>query len=236
MRDVRHSGVRGVPVIARLACLATAVFAAGCMGPPFGAPIPIYDEQSCVERALRRNPDPAAVDAARVAFGEECDAGHADACSALGVMNERGVGGPADPSRAVALYARACDFGNVHGCTNLAVARIEGISGAREVRFAARLLDPACDLGEPRACLYLARLYDAGDGRSRDRALAAHLFEVACDGDEPSACVARADHLAQAGRRAGALKFYGKACPLGDDRACAYGASRRPSPESDARD
>jgi TPR repeat protein len=79
------------------------------------APIPIHDEQSCVERALRRNPDPAAVDAARVAFGEECDAGHADACSALGVMNELGVGRPADPSRAVALYARACDFGNVHG-------------------------------------------------------------------------------------------------------------------------
>jgi TPR repeat protein len=218
MRDVRVSDVAG-----GFACAWLVLTLAGCAGPPFGPPKPVYDEQGCVENALRREPDPAAVAAARVTFGEKCDAGHADACSALGVMNELGVGGAIDPERAIALYARACDFGNVHGCTNLAVARLEGSGGPRAARFAARILEPACDLGEARACLYLARLHEAGDGTSRDDALAARLFEVACDGEEAPACVARAERLARAGRPAGASAFYGKACSLGDARACAFG-------------
>jgi TPR repeat protein len=222
MRAVRSSEAGGAAV---LASSWLAVSVTGCLVSYSRTPAPHFDEQACLEQALRRDPDLRTFEKAPVAFGKACSEGHPEACSALGVMNEIGVGVPANPARAVALYDRACRSGNVHGCTNLAVARIEGIGGPRDVRLAARLLEPSCDRGDARACLYLARLHDVGEGTSQDHALADWLFEVACDGEEASACVARAESLANAGRRAQASEFYDKACSLGDARACARDAS-----------
>jgi TPR repeat protein len=196
------------------------LFAAGCANPPAASPSAGYEEQACVEHALRGDPDPGAVATARIAFERSCDERHAAACSALGVIHEIGLGVPADPTRAAALYERACGYGNVRGCTNLAITRIRGFGAPREVRFGARLLGAMCEHGDARACLHLARLHDAGEGTSRDRALAARLFELACEGQEASACLERAETLANAGRHRDAAAFYGKACAFGDTRAC----------------
>ena len=233
MRVVRCSEAGGAAV---LASSWLAVSVTGCIGSSSRAAALHYDEQACLEQALRRDPDLRTLEKALVAFGEACSEGHPEACSALGVMNEIGVGVPANPARAVALYDRACRSGNVHGCTNLAVARIEGIGGPRDVRLAARLLEPSCDRGDARACLYLARLHDIGEGTSQDHALAGWLFEVACDGEEASACIARAESLANAGRRDQASEFYDKACSLGDVRACARDASHFVSSPKETRD
>jgi len=216
MRPMRFSPIR---CAALLASSWLAVSLTGCVESSF-AKGPDYNQQFCVERDLRRKPDAYTAETARLAFDEECRIGGLDACSALGVMNEVGVGVPVNPKRALTLYARACRGGNVRGCTNLAAARVEGIGWPRDPLFAARVLGPACDHDDPRACLYLARLHDDGEGTSRDPALAARLFKVACDGEEMAACVALAEHHANEGDFAASTEFYSKACSLGDEGAC----------------
>jgi TPR repeat protein len=202
-------------LVALSSCL---VLAAGC-----ATSSPHYDEQGCVEHALRSGPDPDAVTAARMAFERSCGQGRPEACSALGVVYEIGLGVPADPARAVELYDFACRSGNLHGCTNLAVARVQGIGGPRDEHAGAAVLATSCNRGDARACLYLARLHDAGDAPPAERAMVARLLEFACDGQEATACVARAESLARAGRYGDAFAYYGKACSLGDARACSFG-------------
>jgi TPR repeat protein len=215
---VLHSLVRSV-------ALSAASFGAlslmGCIDSSFGGSASGYDQQGCLERALRRNPDLYTVKTARDAFEDECGRGGPEACSALGVMNEIGLGVRMNPKRAVALYDRACQSGNVRGCTNLAIARAEGIGGPRQPLFGARVLGVACDRRDARACLYLGRLHDAGEGTTRDPGLATHLFELACDGEEPSACVALAERETNRGRFEGASDLYARACSFGDAGACA---------------
>ena len=228
MSAIRFSFVPGAAAAA--ASLFAVLSLSGCMEASFGESSPGYDEQACVERGLRRHPDPLTVKTARVVFEDDCNRGSPEACSALGVMNEIGVGVPMNQKRAVALYERACQTGNVRGCTNLAVARIEGIGGQRSVLFGARVLGPACDHGDAWACLHLARLHEEGQGTSRDPALAARLFSLACNGEEASACVAMAERKASAGQFTTSSDFYSKACSLGDQNACGHVAMPIVSP------
>jgi TPR repeat protein len=209
--------------IARLALLALSVSSlvsiTGC-AESFGGASPGYDQQACAERALRRTPDQAVVARAVRAFKADCREGGAEACSALGVMNEMGVGVPANAKHAVALYDLACQAGNARGCANLGVARAQGIGGPRDAVAGARLLVPACDQGDARACGYLGRLFAAGDGVVSDAARASQLFEVACRGEEGSACTSLGDLRAKAGKQGAADELYGKACSLGDASGC----------------
>src|ERR1019366_6162945 len=138
MSAIRFSFVPGAAAAA--ASLFAVLSLSGCMEASFGESSPGYDEQACVERGLRRHPDPLTVKTARVVFEDDCNRGSPEACSALGVMNEIGVGVPMNQKRAVALYERACQTGNVRGCTNLAVARIEGIGGDRSIVFGGGVL------------------------------------------------------------------------------------------------
>jgi TPR repeat protein len=180
-----------------------------------------YDEQACVERSLRRTPDPVTVAQARQQFEEECRQGGAEACSALGVINEVGIGVPANAVRAVALYEGACRDGNRRGCANLGVARAEGIGGPVDLPAAVRLLEPACAEGDARACAHLAGMRESGVGVSKDPLLAAHLLELACNGEEASACLALGDLRARARQFESAAASYGKGCLHGDEAACA---------------
>jgi TPR repeat protein len=211
---------------ARLALLAvswsTLVLVTGCATSSFGGAAPGYDQQACLERALRRAPDAETVARASKAFMAECREGGAEACSALGVMNEIGVGVPVNAAHSVALYERACAAGNSRGCANLGVARVEGMGGPRDVVAGARLLEPACDRGDARACLHLARLHRTGAGVSNDPVLAAQLFGRACTGEEPSACVALGDIRARADNPGAAAALYGEACALGDATGCGH--------------
>jgi TPR repeat protein len=221
--------------VSEIACFAIVAFSSvcsliGCVDSSFGGAAPGYDQQACLERALRRAPDPETVARASEAFKKECREGGAEACSALGVMNEIGVGVPANAPRAVLLYKRACSAGNARGCANLGIAQAEGIGSPRDALAGARLLEPACYHGDARACLYLARLHDAGEGASKDSVLAAQLLELACGGDEAAACVALGDARAKAGQPS--TEFYDKACSLGNAVAC----TRLEVPRSHARE
>jgi len=180
-----------------------------------------YDEQACVERSLRRTPDPETVAQATQQFDEECRQGGVQACSALGVINELGLGVPANAARAVALYERACRGGNRRGCANLGVARAEGIGGPVDMQAATQLLEPACTEGDARACAHLAGMRQSGGGGSKDPLVVAHLLELACSGEETSACVALGDIRTKARQLDSAMASYSNGCMHGDDAACA---------------
>jgi TPR repeat protein len=193
-----------------------------------------YDEQACVERSLRRTPDPETIGQARQQLSEECRRGGAEACSVLGVIHELGLGVPANAARAVALYERACHDGNRRGCANLGIARAEGIGGPVDLRAAAQLLEPACAEGDARGCARLAAMRESGAGVSKDLRLAAPLFDLACSGEEASACVSLGDLRMQARQFDSAMVSYGEGCLHGDEAACArlagstQGTRRRP--------
>jgi TPR repeat protein len=216
MKFVRHA-------IARLALLglpvSVLVSITGCAA-SFGGASPGYDQQACAERALRRTPDQDTVARATRAFKADCLQGGAEACSALGVMNELGVGVRVNAKHAVALYDLACQAGNTRGCANLGVAKAEGLGGPRDAVAAARLLMPACNQGDARACGYLGRLFAAGDGVVSDAARASQLFEVACRGEEGTACTSLGDLRIRDGKHGAADELYGKACSLGDVNGC----------------
>jgi len=179
-----------------------------------------FHEQGCVERALRRTTDADAIAHARDAFTLECARGGAEACSALGVMNEVGVGVPVNALAAVALYERACRAGNQRACTNLGVALAEGTGGSRDTVAGARLLERACDAGDPLACVHLASMREVGVGVSKDAVLAAQLFALACDGGEGNACLALGDIRASEGQSDGATELYRTGCVHGSADAC----------------
>jgi uncharacterized protein len=179
-----------------------------------------YDEQACVERALRRTDDLKTVAEAAKKFESECNDGQGDSCSALGVIYEAGAGVRPNLPRAVALYRRACDAGNQHGCGNLGIARANGLVGAADVAQGVRLLEPACIGGDARSCAYLANLYLTGNTVPKNPGHAAHLLERACDGEEASACVTLGDVLANANHGEDAAQLYGKGCLHGSATAC----------------
>lgn len=79
-----------------------------------------FDQQRCVEEALRRRPKLSEVGDAVSLFRTNCNLGDSAACSALGVMYEVGVGKPADAKHAGKLFTKACVGKNQLGCENLA--------------------------------------------------------------------------------------------------------------------
>lgn len=205
-------------VVVRTSLLTLLTLVTGCassFGNGYG-----YDEQACVERALRRSADAETALRASREFIEECRQGGAEACSALGVMNEVGVGVPRNIAKAVALYERACVAHNQRGCTNLGIARAQGLGGVADPAAGVRLLEPACDGGDARACVFLANMHVQGVSVSKDLAQAARLFDRACTGEEASACLALGDMLATDKRLDNAAEYYGKGCLNGDATAC----------------
>ena len=82
-----------------------------------------------------------------------CQAGQAAACGNWGLMFEHGLGVPADPKRAAALYEEACDADDLQACVHLG-GRDPG-GGGRTGSFGAHAASCLCQGSGP-------RLYDGG--------------------------------------------------------------------------
>lgn len=197
---------------------ATTALTTGCGG-VFGGAATGYDEQGCVENALRRNPDQKSLPEAHALFDKACHDGDAGGCSALGVMFETGRGVARDPQRAVALYKQACDHGNPRGCTNLGLAVEHGLAGDPAPAQARAFFSKACDEGERSGCSNLGRLYSEGKVVGRDVVMAVSLLEKSCNDGETQACMQLASVLGPTDPRR-ALELYVGACVAGDAAAC----------------
>ena len=148
-----------------------------------------------------------------------CQAGQAAACGNWGLMFEHGLGVPADPKRAAALYEEACDADDLQACVHLGVATLAeaGALGRLEptlrracAKDLARgcttvaeslpyeedadiesLLQRACDLGDARGCRLLGVHFERGVAPP-DLLASERAFTRACDMGDAPACDARA--------------------------------------------
>ena len=135
------------------------VFVCGCVVKDAGAS-GHFDQQACFERALRHHPNLATAETARVALERGCDGGHPGACSALGVMNELGVGVPAETGEGTSLdhavadrlFGLACVGEEASACVALA----ESLANAGRRDDASNLYGKACSLGDAPSCAYVA--------------------------------------------------------------------------------
>ena len=217
----------------------------GCGGIVWMRPsLEVFDEQNdqaCVETALRRSPDPASLESARERFESACEEGEAGACSALGVMYERGLAVKKNLKSAVTLFGRACQAGNGGGCLNLGMAYASGAAVVVDAEHAAVLFGVACAKGDVRGCTELGSVKARGMGVARDVRGAAKLLSDACSEPHAPACF-RLASLFEDGTLGpdpvSAMSYYEKACigGLGDgcDRLDAMFANsqraRHPTP------
>ncbi|MDB4985964.1 MAG: hypothetical protein JWN04_1142 [Myxococcaceae bacterium] len=93
------------------------------------------------------------LDAARAAqlFEQACEAGHARACSNLGVLYSQGTGVAANEAQAGSLFARSCEAGYAPACFNLGLTYERKPPASR----ARALFRKACSGGHDAACTKL---------------------------------------------------------------------------------
>jgi serine/threonine-protein kinase len=140
--------------------------------------------------ALARSAE-AAKDLARAAdlYRKACDAGGGAACTAIGVLFNRGSDGLRDVAQAAVYYERGCTLGDMAGCTNLGTLYQFGSVGFRDPAKAAGLYERACTGGQIDGCANLGLLLlDTPGATSQERARARQLLTTACAGGVERAC------------------------------------------------
>jgi len=212
----RHVG----PAVRFLLVLCASGLLGGCVR-AFGDAGSHYDEQACIENALRRHPSVELTVAAARKFSAACRDDEAASCSALGVMYELGEGVPRDAARALVLYEKACADDNERSCVNLGAALSRGVGTTQDEHRAGLLLSKACDAGEMLGCAILGQaLLERIPRGPTDFARGRSLLERACAARERAACADLGDLLSDLHRHDEALRAYAQACLAGDDAAC----------------
>ncbi len=203
----------------------------GCGASMFAGVGAGYDQQGCVEEALRRGADAATAKTAANEFELGCKTGDAAACSALGVVFETGVGRPQDARQARGLYAKACSAKNQRGCVNLAKLEIASAQGAGDLALAHERLFLACELGEPSGCAAMGERLRRGAGVPRDLEKADRMLDRGCAAGNAEACYALGDlrevDEASPAHNQAAITLFVKSCVAGHEPAC-----RRLSPSA----
>lgn len=187
-----------------------------------------YDQQACVEEAMRQRPDAKLAAAAAPELELGCRAGEAAACSALGVVYELGLGREQDKGMARGLYLKACTANNQRGCVNAANLDIAANASEGMVAHAREMLFSACEAGEPSGCTAIGTHLAKGEGVPQDLEKAGRMFAKGCDGGSAEACYGLAELqrasepvlAAGSAKPSGLIELYVKACVAGHQPAC----------------
>lgn len=185
-------------------------------------------QQRCVERSLERAPREMVLEAFPQ-FRSACADGDASACSALGVIEERGSIAPARPDVARRHYEVACAAGDTRGCANFGRVLLRGVGGPARPTEGRALLERSCDARDPVACGTLGWSLVGGRDLPRDEARGRDLLRAACDGGHAASCVELGDSLvadADVGDRRAAPALWLKGCALGASAGCGRMAPR----------
>lgn len=151
-----------------------------------------------------------------------CTLGESRACAEVARRFSRGIEGPRDLSRAVALLAPSCrDDARTSPCDALASRPLWNVPQIQAARG-------DCRDGNPRACYALGRTFSGESGQilsEPDLRSARDALELACSADIASACLALGD-LAEDGRGRGkdldrARSAFAAACDAGSSDGCA---------------
>jgi TPR repeat protein len=157
-------------------------------------------------------------------YRDGCDHDYPPSCNGLGGLYMNGQGVNRDFREAVRLFRRSCELSYADGCSNLAHCYQHGEGVAKDVEVSARLYNQACQAGYAQACVHLGELLEES-GRRSQLARSTELYLHACEAKVAVGCAYYADMLRDGkGIRADpdrAHKYYGYACELGYDPACA---------------
>jgi TPR repeat protein len=159
--------------------------------------------------------------AAAALYAAACLAGQNLACNNLGVLSERGIGGPPDPGQAATLYEAACLGGLVRACNNLGTLLRAGKGRPANPVESLALFRAACADGEPMACANLGQQQLAGLGVPPDAVAAVESFRQSCEAGESLGCRNLIFAAKTANRVADAAAALEKACKSGVPGACA---------------
>jgi predicted Ser/Thr protein kinase len=88
---------------------------------------------------------------ARTLFTQACNDGNMNACAFLGILYDKGLGGPPDEQTAREIYQKACDQGYLSSCTNLGIM----YQDSGKISEARKYYQKACDGKVAEACVFL---------------------------------------------------------------------------------
>ena len=146
-----------------------------------------------------------------------------------------GIGGPADPARAVELFTAVCDNAidnavpaatqQVKACALLGGMHLAGTAPESSAARGRALSERACDGGDDFGCFNAATAHAAGLGGPVDEGRAASYFEAGCTAGDAESCYELSLRLDE-GRAvprdaARARSLRAQACAGGFRKACA---------------
>jgi TPR repeat protein len=145
-----------------------------------------------------------------------CQGGAARACDVLGILQQQGLGSPADPM-GLAKILRGCELGYARACSEAAAfTALKANSDAA----AQQLVETACDGGDDLGCALLGKRLISSNQITR----ALELFERACAAGGETGCVDLAGLYDAGGPvkedKPRATTYYGRACDGGSFRGC----------------
>jgi len=112
---------------------------------------------------------------------DESNAGVVHAQQILGLLYEKGLGTPADPSAAAQWYFKAAQAGNSKAQNYYGRLLLEGRGVKRDREGAISWLNKSAEQGDVEAMTRLGQAYLEGEGVKRDKTTAANWFRKAAD-------------------------------------------------------
>jgi TPR repeat protein len=173
--------------------------------------------------------------------GSACQGANLLGCVNLARSYRDGIGGPADPARAIELFTAVCEntldnavpaaSQQVKACALLGGMHLAGTAPASSAARGRALSEQACDGGDDFGCFNAATAHAAGLGGPVDEGRAAAYFDGGCTAGDAESCYELSLRLHD-GRgvprdatRARTLRA--QACAAGFRKACGSSAAPR---------
>lgn len=148
---------------------------------------------------------------ARYVLGKACTLGDGPSCYDLGLMWQRGEGGPKNLEHALGAFLPGCETQDARCCLQSAVMYRDGLGAKADRARAQELLDQACTYGGERFC---SSLEDAGGDVSLGRCV------LGADSLRCAITALQRDVLHDRAKFEASREFYTKACGEGRGAAC----------------
>ena len=99
----------------------------------------------------------------------------------LGVLHEKGLGGPANNTAAIEWYTRAVEHGDSFAQNNLGLLYKKGLGVGKNFKFALKFFSLSADQGHAPAQLNLGVMYDEGLGVPQNDKTAVKWYRLAAE-------------------------------------------------------
>lgn len=154
-------------------------------------------------------------------FSRACLGGDASSCHDLGLAYDKGTGVNRDVPRAAELQGVSCQRGFMHACAVMGMRYLYGNGVRQDETYAVRYFQHACTNKNQLGCGLLGLLtMDGQGGLRRDPQGGQRMMEQACNSGSNDSCAILGAALKAKGDRAGARRWFDRACEYGMKEHC----------------